>query len=230
MKRSDWAAPVAAGMLICMAAIFGQYVSTQPVIAAPAAVVAATPYLPPALVLSPTVKVIMAQGHGSGVHIGNGYIITAGHVTEGQTTVTVRGKDGKKHEGEILWLNHASDVSLVHITDYAGIGTARLDCAPTHVGDPIRIEGNPNAVEFAVTWGRVSAFGKTGFENLDKGMWRVLVTLDATAAPGVSGGPVYAGDGYTVRGILVSGMVTPRGTFAYSYMVPSTEICRMMAR
>lgn len=172
----------------------------------------------------------MANGHGSGVHIGNGYIITAGHVTEGQTTVTVKGKDGKIHEGEILWLNHASDVSLVHVADTKGLGVAKLDCAPTHVGDAIRIEGNPSSVEFAVTWGRVSAFGKTGFENIDNGLWRVLVTLDATAAPGVSGGPVYDGDGYTVRGILVSGMITPRGNFAYSYMVPSTEICRMMAR
>lgn len=189
------------------------------------------PVVPWTALPSPTVKILVGSGHGSGVHIGNGYIITAGHVTEGQTSVTIKTKDGKEAKGEILWLNHASDVSLVHVDDWKGLGVASLSCAPTHVGDAIRIEGNPSSVEFATTWGRVSAFGKTGFENLDgKGMWRVLVTLDATAAPGVSGGPIYDGVGYTVRGILVSGMVTPRGTFAYSYMVPATEICRMMGR
>ncbi|RUM99046.1 serine protease [Pseudaminobacter arsenicus] len=179
---------------------------------------------------SPTVKVLMASGHGSGVHIGNGFVITAGHVTEGYRTVTVRTQDGKERDGEVLWYNHASDVSLVHVTSLEAKAAA-LSCAPTSIGDAIRIEGNPSAVEFAVTWGKVSAFGKTCFENLDgNGQWRVLVTLDATAAPGVSGGPVYDGNGYTVRGILVSGMVTTRGTFAYTYMVPSTEICRVLGR
>ncbi|MFC3206901.1 trypsin-like peptidase domain-containing protein [Aquamicrobium soli] len=180
---------------------------------------------------SPTVKVIMDAGHGSGVHIGNGYVITAGHVTENQKTISVKDSTGKEHKAEVLWLNHASDVSLIRVDDWHGMRKANLDCDATKIGDAIRIEGNPNAVEFAVSWGRVSAFGKTGFENLDNnGLWRVLVTLDATAAPGVSGGPVYDADGYTVRGILVSGMVTPRGVFPYSYMVPSTEICRVMGR
>lgn len=226
--------PIELGALVAALLLAGGVATTyvvEPVPPAAAQVVAPHPIVPWQSLPSPTVKITVSGGHGSGVHIGNGYIITAGHVTEGQTSVSVKGKDGKESKGEILWLNHASDVSLVHIDDWRSLGVAALSCAPTKVGDAIRIEGNPSAVEFATTWGRVSAFGKTGFENLDgKGMWRLLVTLDATAAPGVSGGPVYDGDGYTVRGILVSGMVTPRGTFAYSYMVPATEICRMMGR
>lgn len=171
-------------------------------------------------------------GHGSGVHLGNGFILTAGHVTEDAQYIDVVDTLGAHHHGEILWYNHAYDVSLVYISDYRSVAKARLSCKDPKIGQAIRIEGNPGDVDFATTWGRVSAFGKVGYENIDgKGLWKRLITLDITAAPGDSGGPVYDDETGEVLGILVSGMILPmRGTFPYSYMVGGREICHIMGR
>ncbi len=176
--------------------------------------------------------VIPNSGHGSGVHLGNGFILTAGHVTEGADWIDVVDTTGDHHHGEILWFNHAYDVSLVHIDDYADIQAAPLSCKDPKVGDAIRLEGSPSDVDFAIAWGRVSAFGKVGYENIDgKGMWKRLITLDITAAPGDSGGPIYDEKTGEVIGILVSGMIIPmRGVYPYSYMVGGREICHIMGR
>lgn len=177
------------------------------------------------------VKITAGTGHGSGVHLGNGFILTAGHVADMAPVFTITSKDGKTAKARVLWSNHASDVALLRTEEAFDFPASTLQCKATMVGQPVRLEGNPSDTEFATSWGRVSAFGKTGFENLDGlGLWKVLVTLDMTAAPGTSGGPIFDGDTDNVVGILVSGMQTPRGTFAYTYMVPSTEICAMFAR
>ncbi|PAP93975.1 hypothetical protein CIT31_16545 [Mesorhizobium wenxiniae] len=174
---------------------------------------------------------VQANGwHGSGVHIGNGFILTAGHVTENAEGLVVKTDGGQVHKAEVLWLNHAFDVSLVYVDDMKDESGAPLSCEKTTVGQSVTIIGNPLDTDFAQSWGRVSGFGKTGLENLDKrGLWRSLVTLDVTAAPGVSGGPVYD-DQDNVVGILVAGAISMRGTFGYSYMVPSTAICHIMGR
>lgn len=178
------------------------------------------------------VKVVLAGGHGSGVYIGDGFIITAAHVAEGQQAVVIQTKDGRRLPAEVLWTNHDSDVSLLKVTspDPVNLSSAQISCATTAVGRAVRLEGSPSDIDFAKAWGRVSAFGKTGFEHIDGGRWKVLVTLDLTAAPGDSGGPIYDDATNKVVGILVSAMVIERGNFAYSYMVPSTEICKMLGR
>lgn len=177
------------------------------------------------------VRVELPEGHGSGVHLGNGFFLTAGHVTETASLVTVVSRDGEEFPADVLWANHAFDVSLVYVPQLAGLPSAKLSCAANYVGQPIAIVGNPLSTEFAQSWGYVSATGRTGLEHLDaRGLWRRLVTLDATAAPGVSGGPVYDAATGDVTGILVAGAVSSRGAFGYSYMVPAETICHVMGR
>jgi serine protease Do len=170
------------------------------------------------------------DGHGSGVSLGHGVFLTAGHVTEDATSLTVKTRAGKSGTAEVLWSNHAYDVSVIYVEALKDEPGSPMACAATTIGEDITIVGNPLNTEFATSWGRISSLEKTGLENLDgKGLWRSLVTMDATAAPGVSGGPIFDKDGEIV-GILVSGAVSDRGTFGYSYMVPSTAICRLLGR
>ncbi len=182
-----------------------------------------------------TVRIDIASaeggGHGSGVSLGGGVFLTAGHVSEGATSLTVKTWAGKSGTAEVLWFNHAYDVSLVYVPDLKDEPGSPMSCAATKVGQEITIVGNPLNTEFAESWGHVSSFGKTGLENIPEqaGLWKELVTLDATAAPGVSGGPIFNSAGEIV-GILVSGAVNKRGTYGYSYMVPSTAICRLLGR
>jgi S1-C subfamily serine protease len=184
---------------------------------------------PQAKIAGSAVKVMVNGGHGSGVHLGNGYFLTAAHVTEGVKTVTIKTDDGKERVGEVMWGNSEYDVSLVYVVNYTGIAASELSCERPRIGDAITIIGNPLDTEFAQSWGKVSGWGKTGMENVYNGMWRVLMTMDITAAPGVSGAPVYDAYGRVV-GILVSGAMSSRGTFAYTYAVPSWAICHVFGR
>lgn len=184
-----------------------------------------------AIVYNGALKIEAIGWHGSGVHLGNGFVLTAGHVSEGAKGMTATTDDGKTFDAEVLWYNHSFDVSLVFVADLANRAGAALSCAENYVGQPITIIGNPLDTDFAQTWGRVAGTHKTGLENMDReGLWRNLVTLDITAAPGVSGGPVYDEATGSVVGILVAGAVSQRGTFAYSYMVPGSTICHVMGR
>lgn len=166
---------------------------------------------------------------GSGVYLGNGYIITAGHVADGLSSIGILLSDGTKTQGEVLWRNTLSDegydVALVY-SPGLGAKSSTLNCDPTVTGQNIHIVGNPGPLEFLTSWGRISGSVKTG--QWDR--WKSLVALDITAAPGVSGGPVF-NDAEQVVGILVSGLILPgRGAFAYSMMVPSETICLLLAR
>lgn len=182
----------------------------------------------PHLALS-AVKLDAPMWTGSGVHIGNGFILTAGHVTDGLQSIGVLLSDGTKAEGDVLWTNAPEpggyDVSLVYVPDLKA-EAAPLSCAATHTGEAVSIVGNPGPLTFLTTWGRVSGVIAAGQWYV----WKSLVALDIVSAPGVSGGPVYDESGEVV-GILVSGMVLPeRGNFGYSMMVPSTAICHLLGR
>jgi len=182
---------------------------------------------PPPLAIS-SVKMEAPNWTGSGVYLGNGYIITAGHVTDGLISINIELSDGTKTKGTVLWTNTPEvggyDVSLVYAPNLHA-RASHLDCAPTHVGEAVSIIGNPGPLMFLKTWGRVS--GSIG--DLQWGPWHSLVALDITSAPGVSGAPVFNTDNAVV-GILVSGLVMPRGSYAYSMMVPSLTICELLAR
>lgn len=186
-----------------------------------------TPPPAPALALS-AVKMEAPQWTGSGVYLGNGYIITAGHVTDGLQSIDIELSTGAKTKGTVLWANTPEvggyDVSLVYAPNLQATA-APLSCKPTFVGEDVTIVGNPLTLTFLETWGKVSGAIQPGQWS----SWKSLVALDIVAAPGVSGGPVYSKGGEVV-GILVSGLISDRGTFGYSMMVPSTTICQLLAR
>lgn len=173
---------------------------------------------------------IDGRGHGSASHLGEGYFLTAGHVTKGAKNLTIRTNDGYSFEAEILWQNNEYDVAMIYVPKMGTpMEAVELSCKKNFVGQQITITGNPLDTVFAKSWGRVSGLGKTGLENRYDGMWTKLIALDITAAPGVSGAGVINNGGELV-GILVAGAVSERGNFGYSYMVPSSSICHLMAR
>lgn len=183
----------------------------------------------PVQVGTDVVMSVKSGGHGSGVHLGGGYFITASHVAEHSPDLTIIRDDGEQFEGTVLWNNVGYDVALVYVEGYDG-PKVNLSCAPVYVGQRIRIMGNPFETKFASSWGRISSIGKTGYEQdaHDK-RWKRIVTADITAAPGVSGGAVYDEETGDLVGILVAGMITPRGAFAYSFIVPGDAICHVFA-
>lgn len=172
------------------------------------------------------VKVEVTGGHGSGVSIGNGFVITAGHVAKGSKTVTLKTKDGKTRQADVLWINEEYDIALPHSNDKT-MDAAKLDCRVAHIGEYITSYGNPMKVEFSAAFGRIAG------EAVAYGPWKSVVVTDMTTIMGMSGGPVFDADGHLV-GITVGALVAPIGKSAslagLGFIVPSKSVCDLLAR
>jgi S1-C subfamily serine protease len=168
------------------------------------------------------VKVLPEKGHGSGTHIGNGYVLTAAHVVGKATTVTVQGDNGASFEAEVLWANHAYDVALLRVDAGAALGVTPLSCAPNFAGQKVRAFGNPQMWEFVYTSGEVIGPPR------EHGPWASVLPMDMTIIPGQSGGALVA-DGHVV-GIAVGVMVQGYGLAGVSYAVPAKIACDLMGR
>lgn len=180
----------------------------------------------PAATETATVKIVVNDGHGSGVHIGDGFIVTAAHVVGDAKEVQLKPKGGALRKADVLWVNKASDIALLR-TSSDGLGVAKLACHAVKVGDPIVAYGNPLKIEF------VAAYGKIAGESRETGPWKSVYVTDITTVMGQPGGPVYADNGDLI-GITVGVMAAPIGfsgsLVGYGYVVPSTSVCELLAR
>ena len=179
---------------------------------------AATPLARPYVMLSDK------DGHGSGVHIGNGYIITAAHVaTATNGDMTLKASDGRSQSAHILWASKEFDVALMKASKPEYLGSADLDCAPRPDGEHVTAYGNPLDLEFVSSAGRI-----TGAERKFE-VWANVAPVDMTIVPGQSGGAIVNDDGMVV-GIAVGVTTFNMGITGFGLIVPSTTICMLLAR
>jgi serine protease Do len=176
---------------------------------------------------SSVVKILVNGGHGSGVHISNGYILTAAHVVEGKTGLKLKTSFGDIQDVELLWANKARDVALLRAKRPDRLQSSPLVCAPLVVGQRVTAEGSPGAAEFVRFRGDVAGVERTA------GPWMAVVPIDISGGPGISGGPIFDETG-NVAGIYVGVYLVPMGMSALStgigIAVPSSVICELMAR
>lgn len=171
------------------------------------------------------VKVEIPGGHGSGVHIGRGLILTAAHVVADDQEVTLLSADGRSLKARTLWRAPAFDVALLRLDEAAAdLPAAPLSCAPARVGEAVELTGHPGPFAQLRLRGHVAG-GARAF-----GPWRQIVPLDLTGMGGVSGGAVANGRGEVV-GILVGGLATPFAPISgITVMVPAAIICGLIGR
>jgi S1-C subfamily serine protease len=102
------------------------------------------------------------EGEGSGVVItSDGYILTNDHVVENANKIVVRFKDGRTFDGEIKGTDPQSDIAVVKIKA-TGLTPAKLgDSDSTRVGEFVLAIGAPFALSYSVTFGHVSAKGRS---------------------------------------------------------------------
>jgi S1-C subfamily serine protease len=169
------------------------------------------------------------RGHGSGVYIGDGLVITAAHVvTNIEGDFKVKTETGNVIKAELLWSSAARDVALIRVSGTNGLSVARLDCVTPQVGERIHARGNPLSVEFFSTWGHVSTVQRT------YGHWLEAVGVNMTVLPGMSGGPVF-GESGAVVGIAVGVLMAPSGfgsaaPTGVGLIVPGSTICQLLGR
>jgi len=152
------------------------------------------------------------DGQGSGVVIReDGYILTNRHVVDGADKIHVRFKDGKEYDAEIRGVDAQSDVAVVKI-DAKGLTAARLaDSAKTRVGEFAIAIGAPFDLDYSVTFGHVSAKGRSRIIP-DPSMDQDFIQTDANINPGNSGGPLVNIEGQVIGiNTLIRGLHTGIG-------------------
>ncbi|MGM4911416.1 trypsin-like peptidase domain-containing protein [Rhizobium sp. 768_B6_N1_8] len=185
---------------------------------------------PPTTSEDSVVMVNVEGGHGSGVHIGNGFVITAAHVASDNKEVELKTTDGKTVKAEVLWVNKAYDIALLRTAGKVG-GQSSLDCRVPHLGDEIQAAGNPLNLEFVSSFGRIAGNARAADP------WREVVITDITTVMGQSGGPLFGKDGRVV-GIVVGVVPAPLkngegyvpSLTGFGTAVPASAVCALLGR
>jgi len=172
------------------------------------------------------VKIDMPDGHGSGAHIGRGYILTAAHVAE-QGEADVVTDTGTRRRAEILWINKDFDIALLRIADYEDIAVVPLSCSPLPVGTRYTAYGSPSQIDF------VSAAGEVVGPAQKRWRWASAVVVNGAMINGMSGGPVVVGG--RLVGVAVGTQLHAAGGMfpsftGFGFVVPSQIVCALMAR
>lgn len=178
--------------------------------------------LAPQDLIASTVLITDGHGHGSGVYLGNGIILTAWHCT-GMDNAWVEDMYGNQFAilEEVYCGDWTEDIGFIKINPKADIPAMTRFGDMPEIGDKAYICGNPlDIVMFGnFTTGTIT---KVGVDI--PGWWDDAIISDATACPGNSGGGVYNED-YELIGILVGGYI---GYDNISIIEPISDILRMM--
>lgn len=170
------------------------------------------------------VKVTLDKGHGSSVHIGNGYYLTAAHVVAGKTGIKIKDETGDTADAELLWFSKKYDIAMLRSDKR--VQKANLECRDPVFQEVIQMRGNPSNLEHVSTWGRVA-----GKAVEVPNFWAEAVPVDGAMAGGMSGGGVFDMEGDLI-GVNVGGMLQSVGFGAsfvgISYIVPSNTVCNLM--
>ncbi len=133
------------------------------------------------------------DGKGSGMILSNeGFILTNYHVIEGASRIRVRLQNGRVFRALVKGFDSQSDVAVIQLVDApeSMLNPIKLgDSDSVKVGEFAIAIGAPFELEYSVTYGHVSAKGRSSVTrqlNLDHD----FIQTDADINPGNSGGPL----------------------------------------
>ncbi|MBB3394177.1 MULTISPECIES: trypsin-like peptidase domain-containing protein [unclassified Rhizobium] len=140
-------------------------------------------------------QVSVTAGTGVITDAQNGYILTNNHVIEGATSIKVTIADGATYNAEVVGSDPQTDLAVIRI-EATGLNEAQLgQSGSLQVGDYVVAIGTPFGLGKSVTFGIVSALGRTGL-GLDSE--EGYIQTDASINPGNSGGALVDLDGKVV--------------------------------
>lgn len=125
----------------------------------------------------------------------DGYIVTNRHVVHGASKIRVTLSDKRVFEAKVVGTDNFSDLAVIKI-EATGLPVAQLGVSSTlRPGDFVIAIGSPLGYDHTVTFGIVSAVGRTVTDvngNIN------FIQTDAPINPGNSGGPLVNLDGGVV--------------------------------
>jgi Do/DeqQ family serine protease len=169
-----------------------------------------------------------SQSLGSGVIVdaAKGHVITNHHVVDGADEITVTLRDQRAFTAEVIGRDPEADIALLRIPA-EDLGSLPLaDSDGLRVGDFVVAIGNPFGLNQTVTYGIVSALGRTGlgiegYEN--------FIQTDASINPGNSGGALVTTDGRLIG--INTAIVGPNGgNVGIGFAIPSNMASAITAQ
>ncbi|HYO44105.1 MAG TPA: trypsin-like peptidase domain-containing protein [Candidatus Limnocylindrales bacterium] len=153
---------------------------------------------------------LATSGDGTGVLVSDqGDVLTALHVVDGATTLTLRFADGSTGLGTVTSSDPANDIAVVTADVVpVGIPPALLgNPGSMRIGSDAYIVGNPFGLQGSLSTGVVSGLDRA-FRNPDTdAVQDGLIQVDAAINPGNSGGPLVDGNGRVVG--IVTALINP---------------------
>jgi putative serine protease PepD len=130
---------------------------------------------------------------------GKGHIVTAAHVVEGASSISVKFQDGTTRTAKVLGTDEATDVAVLSV-DPSGLTLHPLalgSSASLSIGDEVAAIGDPFTYDRSLSTGVVSGLDRTisapnGFTVAH------AIQTDAALNPGNSGGPVLNAAGQVI--------------------------------
>ena len=165
----------------------------------------------------------------SGFYIGNGIIVTAGHVAEEKGIEKVVFEDGDEYNVLEQIVHPDFDCGFLLISDANSMPNTfphpnepilKFDSAEIKRGEVVFILGNPGGLLFNVSKGIISSVNRDCDEYFGK---TILIGFDAMATYGSSGAPVVDQDG-EIRGVQVGG----RGFHGSSVAITTSDILKAL--
>jgi S1-C subfamily serine protease len=152
------------------------------------------------------------RGVGSGVVVSaEGLILTANHVVDGASAITVTFADGTEADAEIADADPANDIAVLQTGRFPEVVVPAVlgSSDGVEVGDEAYSAGSPLALAGSLTAGVISGLDRTiplegGVGELDG-----LIQFDAAVNPGSSGGPLLDRNGQVVG--IVTALANPSG-------------------
>ncbi len=159
------------------------------------------------------------QSLGSGVIVdaARGYILTNHHVVEGADEIMVTLRDQRQLSAKVVGSDPEVDLALVEIKAGDLVDLPMADSDRVRVGDFVVAIGSPFGLGQTVTYGIVSALGRTdlGIEGYED-----FIQTDASINPGNSGGPLVNMDGELV-GINTAIVGPSGGSIGIGFAIPA---------
>ena len=141
-----------------------------------------------------------ATATGTGFVVdGKGHIVTAAHVVDGASSISVKFQDGTTRTAKLLGTDEATDVAVLSV-DPSGLTLHPLalgSSASLAIGDQVAAIGDPFTYQRSLSTGVVSGLDRTisapnGFTVAH------AIQTDAALNPGNSGGPVLDASGQVI--------------------------------
>ena len=166
------------------------------------------------------------QSAGSGVVVDaiQGFIITNAHVIENANEITVTTNDGHDYKATVVGSDVGADVARIKVKDAQLTELPIGDSSTSEVGDFVLAIGNPFGLQHTVTYGIISAVGRSGI-NPDG--YEDFIQTDASINPGNSGGALINLRGELV-GINSAILSRSGGNIGIGFAIPSNMVRSIM--